>query len=130
EEAQRIGYPVLVKASAGGGGRGMRRVHAPGELAAALESARREAESAFGDGRLLLEKLVEDARHIEVQIFADGHGACIHLGERDCSAQRRHQKVVEETPSPFVDDALRAALGEAAVAAARAVGYEGAGTVE
>jgi len=129
-EAAAIGFPVLVKAAAGGGGRGMRRVDRADDFAAALESARREAQNAFGDGRVLIEKLVTDARHIEIQVFADALGNCVHLGERDCSAQRRHQKIVEETPSPFVDDALRAAMGADAVKAALAVGYEGAGTVE
>jgi geranyl-CoA carboxylase alpha subunit len=129
-EAERIGYPVLIKAAAGGGGRGMRRVDRAGDLAAALESAAREAGNAFGDASVLLEKLIEDARHVEVQVFADRHGATIHLGERDCSAQRRHQKIVEEAPSPFVTPALRIAMGADAVRAAQAVGYEGAGTVE
>jgi acetyl-CoA carboxylase biotin carboxylase subunit len=130
DEAARIGFPVLVKAAAGGGGRGMRRINGLGDIRAAIDSARREAESAFGDATLLLEKLVTDARHIEVQIFADGRGNIVHLGERDCSTQRRHQKIIEETPSPFVDDAMRAAMGQAAIAAAGAVGYVGAGTVE
>lgn len=129
-EAARVGFPLLVKAVAGGGGRGMRRVHDAAGLASAVDSARREAESAFGDGRLLFERLVENARHIEVQVFGDKHGNVIHLGERDCSTQRRHQKIVEEAPSPFADDALREAMGEAAISAARAVGYVGAGTVE
>jgi acetyl-CoA carboxylase biotin carboxylase subunit len=129
-EAGRIGFPVLVKASAGGGGRGMRRVDHAGEFAGALDSARREAENAFGDGRMLIEKLDTDARHIEIQVFADSHGNCIHLGERDCSAQRRHQKIIEESPSPFVTPDLRAAMGADAVKAALAVGYVGAGTVE
>ncbi|MDP3895560.1 MAG: biotin carboxylase N-terminal domain-containing protein [Mesorhizobium sp.] len=128
--AGEIGFPVLIKASAGGGGRGMRRVDAADGFDAALEGARREAESAFGDGTVLIEKLVTDARHIEIQIFADGHGNCIHLGERDCSAQRRHQKIIEESPSPFVTPEMRAAMGADAVKAALAVGYEGAGTVE
>jgi acetyl-CoA carboxylase biotin carboxylase subunit len=128
--AEAIGFPVLIKASAGGGGRGMRRVDNAGEFAAALDSARREAENAFGDGRMLIEKLVTDARHIEIQVFADSHGNCIHLGERDCSAQRRHQKIIEESPSPFVTPELRAAMGADAVKAALAVGYVGAGTVE
>jgi geranyl-CoA carboxylase alpha subunit len=130
QAAASVGFPLLVKASAGGGGRGMRRVNHPDELPEALRSARAEAESAFGSGRLLLERLVEGARHVEVQVFADQHGNVIHLGERDCSVQRRHQKVVEEAPSPAVDAALRARMGEAACAAARAVGYVGAGTVE
>ena len=129
-QANVLGYPLLVKAVAGGGGRGMRLVHAAGELAEALAGARREATSAFGDGTLMLERLVTDGRHIEIQVFADSHGNVIHLGERDCSAQRRRQKVIEESPSPFVDAAMREAMGRDAVAAARAVGYVGAGTVE
>ncbi|MCW2681991.1 MAG: Carbamoyl-phosphate synthase chain, ATP-binding protein [Frankiales bacterium] len=129
-EAERIGYPVLVKASAGGGGRGMRIVGAAGDLGAAVDSAQREATSAFGDGTVFLEKYVERPRHVEVQVMADTHGTCVALFERDCSVQRRHQKVLEEAPSPAVDDALRTRLCEAAVAAARAVGYTGAGTVE
>ena len=128
--AAEIGYPVLIKAVAGGGGRGLRRVDAEGELAEALARARSEAESAFGDGRLMLEKLLTGVRHVEVQVFGDRHGNVIHLGERDCSVQRRHQKVVEESPSPAVDAALRRRLGAAAVAAGKAVGYAGAGTVE
>lgn len=129
-EAESIGFPLLVKAAAGGGGRGMRVVRQPDELAAAVDSARREAANAFGDDKLLLERRVDNARHIEVQVFGDRHGNVIHLGERDCSTQRRHQKILEEAPSPFVDEAMRAQLGEAAVAAARAVDYVGAGTVE
>jgi len=129
-EAGRLGYPLLIKAAAGGGGRGMRAVARPDDFPAALESARREAENAFGDPAVLLERLVEDGRHIEIQVFADGHGNVVHLGERDCSAQRRHQKVIEEAPSPFVDADMRAAMGADAVRAARAVGYRGAGTVE
>ena len=129
-QAARLGMPLLVKAVAGGGGRGMRLVHAPGELADALAGARREAGAAFGDGTLMLERLVADGRHIEIQVFADAHGNVIQLGERDCSAQRRRQKVIEESPSPFIDAALRAEMGSDAVAAARAVGYVGAGTVE
>lgn len=128
--AERIGYPILVKAAAGGGGRGMRQVRAPEDLSSALADARAEAKKAFGDGALLLEKLVEDARHVEIQVLADTHGACIHLGERDCSVQRRYQKIIEESPSPAVDEALRNKMGEAAVAAAQAVGYTNAGTVE
>ena len=128
--AEAIGYPVLIKAAAGGGGRGMRTVERASELVPAIEGAARESESAFGDATLLLEKLIVDGRHIEIQVFADGHGNCIHLGERDCSAQRRHQKVIEEAPSPFVDAALRAAMGADAIKAALAVGYRGAGTVE
>ena len=130
EQANLLGTPLLVKAVAGGGGRGMRLVHAAGELADALAGARREAASAFGDGTLMLERLVADGRHIEIQVFADAHGNVVHLGERDCSAQRRRQKVIEESPSPFVDAHLRAAMGRDAVAAARAVGYVGAGTLE
>ncbi|MGN6528217.1 MAG: acetyl/propionyl/methylcrotonyl-CoA carboxylase subunit alpha [Burkholderiaceae bacterium] len=129
-EAQRVGFPLLVKAVAGGGGRGMRLVQAANELGEALAGARREAAAAFGDGALMLERFVGEGRHVEIQVFADAGGAVIHLGERDCSAQRRRQKVIEESPSPFVDDALRAAMGRDAVAAARAVGYVGAGTVE
>jgi geranyl-CoA carboxylase alpha subunit len=129
-EAERIGFPVMVKAAAGGGGRGMRLVAAKKDLAAALAGARAEAESAFGSGELILEKAVVDARHVEVQVLADAHGHVIHLGERDCSVQRRHQKVLEEAPSPAVNAELRAGMGAAAVAAARAIGYTNAGTVE
>ncbi len=129
-EAQRLGFPVLVKAVAGGGGRGMRLVHDAGQLADAVAGARREALAAFGDGTLMLERLVTEGRHVEIQVFADAQGNVVHLGERDCSAQRRRQKVIEESPSPFVDETLRAAMGRDAVAAARAVGYVGAGTVE
>lgn len=128
-EAERIGFPLLVKASAGGGGRGMRRVLSAGGLADAIESARREAENAFGHGDLILERLVEGARHIEVQVFADRFGGCIHLGERDCSAQRRHQKIIEESPSRIASGVLDA-MARDAVACARAVSYVGAGTVE
>jgi geranyl-CoA carboxylase alpha subunit len=128
--AEEIGYPVMIKASAGGGGRGMRLVHQPGKLADELARARSEAESAFGDGELILEKAIVRPRHIEIQVFADQQGNAIHLGERDCSVQRRHQKVVEEAPSPFVDEAMRQAMGDAAVKAAQACGYVGAGTVE
>jgi acetyl-CoA/propionyl-CoA carboxylase biotin carboxyl carrier protein len=124
------GFPAVIKALAGGGGRGMRVVRAEGEIADALQAARREAQAAFGDDRVLVERFLEQARHIEVQVLADAHGACVHLGERECSLQRRHQKVVEEAPSPAVDAALRAAMGDAAVALARAAGYVGAGTVE
>ncbi|MBW2257215.1 MAG: biotin/lipoyl-binding protein, partial [Deltaproteobacteria bacterium] len=129
-EAERIGFPVLVKAAAGGGGRGMRRVEQAAELPDALASARREAKSAFGDDTLLLERYLERPRHIEVQVMGDTHGNVLHLGERECSIQRRHQKIFEESPSPAVDDALRAALGQAAVKVARAAGYTNAGTVE
>ncbi len=130
EAAEEIGYPVLVKASAGGGGKGMRIVERPGDLAAALASARREAAAAFGDDRLLLERYLERPRHIEIQLFADGHGNALHLFERDCSIQRRHQKVIEEAPAPGMSEALRAAMAKAALAAAAAIGYRGAGTVE
>ena len=129
-DGDRLEYPLMVKAAAGGGGRGMRLVHSAAELPGALAQARSEAEHAFGDGRVILERALESARHIEIQVFADAHGHCIHLGERDCSVQRRHQKLIEESPSPAVDARLRGRMGEAAVAAARAVGYVGAGTVE
>jgi len=129
-EAAKIGYPVLLKAVAGGGGRGMRRVDRPAQLEAAIASASSEAQNAFANGELLLEKLVEGARHVEIQVFADEHQNAIHLGERDCSAQRRHQKIIEESPCPVVDEDLRERMGEAAVAAAQAIGYVGAGTVE
>jgi acetyl-CoA carboxylase, biotin carboxylase subunit len=125
-----VGYPLLVKAAAGGGGKGMRIVREPGELASALAAAHREAESAFGDGTVYLEKLVEGARHIEFQILADRHGNTVYLGERECSIQRRHQKLVEEAPSPFMDDDLRARMGEMAVKAAQSVNYVNAGTIE
>jgi acetyl-CoA carboxylase biotin carboxylase subunit len=128
--AAHIGFPVLVKASAGGGGKGMRVVRRQEEMAESLASARREAESAFGDGTVYLEKLVEGARHIEFQILADMHGNVVHLGERECSIQRRHQKLVEEAPSPFMDTELRRRMGDMAIAAARAVGYVNAGTIE
>ncbi|HEY6983091.1 acetyl-CoA carboxylase biotin carboxylase subunit [Reyranella sp.] len=129
-EARKIGFPVMVKAAAGGGGRGMRLVERDGDLLEALRTARTEAEGAFGSGELILEKAVVDARHVEIQVFADSHGNVIHLGERDCSVQRRHQKVIEEAPSPAVDEKLRDRMGNAAVAAAKAIGYRGAGTVE
>jgi len=129
-EAERIGYPVLIKARAGGGGKGMRRVDDPAGFEDALESARREAQSAFGDPRCLIEKFVATPRHIEIQIFGDGHGNVVHLFERDCSLQRRHQKVIEEAPAPGMTEEMRAAMGEAAVTAAKAIGYSGAGTVE
>ena len=128
--AEAIGYPVLVKASAGGGGRGMRRVDRPEELVAKFEEARAEALACFGDGQLYLEKLILNPRHIEFQILADRHGAVIHLGERDCSIQRKNQKLVEESPSKALSPQLREAMGAAAVAAARAAGYENAGTIE
>ncbi|MDV3257060.1 MAG: ATP-grasp domain-containing protein, partial [Sphingomonas sp.] len=130
KEADSIGYPVLIKAVAGGGGKGMRRVDASGEFAAALESCRREASSSFGDERVLIEKYILSPRHIEVQVFGDSHGNVVHLFERDCSLQRRHQKVIEEAPAPGMDEETRTAVCEAAVRAARAVNYEGAGTIE
>ncbi len=130
EPSQVTDFPVLVKASAGGGGRGMRVVTTKQELPAAMSAASREAQAAFGDGVVFCERYMPTARHIEVQVFADSHGTVVSLGERECSIQRRHQKIVEESPSPAVDDSLRRALSEAAVSAARAVGYVGAGTVE
>ncbi len=130
DEAARIGYPLMVKASSGGGGRGMRIVRSPETLADALRSASAEARSAFGDGRLLVERALLGARHVEIQVFGDEQGAIVHLGERDCSIQRRHQKLIEESPSPAVSYELRAAMGAAAVKAAASVGYVGAGTVE
>jgi acetyl-CoA/propionyl-CoA carboxylase, biotin carboxylase, biotin carboxyl carrier protein len=130
EAAVEIGYPVLVKPSAGGGGKGMRLVHDPGAIAGALASARREARSAFGDDTLLVERFIENPRHIEIQIAADQHGNIVHLGERECSLQRRHQKIIEEAPSPFLTPAHRAAMGNAAVAASRACDYTNVGTVE
>ena len=129
-EADRIGFPVLVKAAFGGGGRGMRIVRSAAELREAVDGARREAASAFGDGTVFLERFVEDPRHVEVQIVGDAHGEVVHLFERECSIQRRYQKIVEESPSPAVDETLRAELGAAAVAAGKAIGYTGAGTVE
>ncbi|MFL6655381.1 MAG: acetyl-CoA carboxylase biotin carboxylase subunit [Sulfurifustis sp.] len=129
-QADRIGYPVLIKASAGGGGKGMRIVESGDAFAAALASCKREAASSFGDDRVLIEKYVVRPRHIEIQVFADTHGHCIHLYERDCSVQRRHQKVLEEAPAPGMTPERRARMGEAAIAAAKAVGYVGAGTVE
>lgn len=130
DAAAQLGYPVLVKAVAGGGGKGMRIVAAADGLPAALESARREAGNAFGDTRIYLEKLIEQPRHVEMQILADGHGNVVHLFERECSVQRRHQKIVEESPSPIMTDELRARMGAAAVAAAHAVGYVNVGTLE
>lgn len=129
-EAKAIGFPVLLKAAAGGGGRGMRRVYKGAELGEALRGARSEAKNSFGSEELIIEKLVEHARHVEIQILADAHGNCIHLGERDCSVQRRHQKIIEESPSPAMTPELRKAMGAAAVNAAKAAGYVNAGTVE
>ena len=134
KEAQRIaaeiGYPVMVKASAGGGGKGLRIVYAEAELAQAIQSSQNEAKASFGDDRLFIEKYVTEPRHIEIQVLGDKHGNVIHLGERECSIQRRHQKVIEEAPSPFLDEKTRAAMGAQAVALAKAVNYESAGTVE
>jgi 3-methylcrotonyl-CoA carboxylase alpha subunit len=130
EKAYEVGYPVLIKAVAGGGGKGMRRVDKHAEFETALEGAQREAQSAFGDPRVLVEKYITAPRHIEMQVFADSHGNVIHLNERDCSLQRRHQKVIEEAPAPGMTAAVRDAMGRAATEAARAVGYQGAGTVE
>ena len=128
--AGRHGYPVLIKASAGGGGRGMRVVHRDEDLVREIEAAAAEAMSAFGDASLYVEKFIERARHIEIQVLGDSHGNIVHLGERDCSTQRRHQKLIEEAPSPAIDAKLREDLASAAVRLARGVGYVGAGTVE
>jgi propionyl-CoA carboxylase alpha chain len=130
EEARRIGYPVMLKASAGGGGKGMRVARSEEDCREAFDRAAGEALSSFGDDRILIEKYIESPRHIEIQVIADGHGTVLHLGERECSLQRRHQKVIEESPSPFIDEATREAMGAQAVALARAVGYVSAGTVE
>jgi acetyl-CoA carboxylase biotin carboxylase subunit len=128
--ASELGYPLMIKATEGGGGKGLRRVESPMELRAAVDSARREARKAFGSDEVYLERAIEGARHLEVQVLADAHDHVIHLGERECSMQRRHQKVLEECPSPFATAELRTQMGNAAVAAARAVGYQNAGTVE
>jgi acetyl-CoA carboxylase biotin carboxylase subunit len=128
--AERIGYPVMLKAAAGGGGKGMRLVHAPQDLKSALEGARSEAERSFGDSEVYIEKAILNPRHIEMQIFADEHGNAVYVGERECSIQRRHQKVVEEAPSPIVDPDMRRRMGEVAVRVAEAAGYTNAGTVE
>ena len=130
EAAERMGYPVIVKAASGGGGKGMRIVHSQGELRESLRIARLESESSFGDSRVYMEKFITNARHIEIQVLGDQHGNIIHLGERDCSLQRRHQKLIEEAPSPVVDEELRSRMGDMAVKAAQEVGYYSAGTVE
>src|SRR6202040_1450298 len=129
-EAQRVGFPLIIKASAGGGGKGMQVVNSAAEVAAAVESAQRLARTAFGSDRLLLERYFPQARHVEVQVFADTHGGIVSLFDRDCSVQRRHQKIIEEAPAPGLRDEVRAAMSQAAIQAARAVGYVGAGTVE
>ncbi len=128
--AAKIGYPVMLKASGGGGGKGMRLVAGEADLDEGLRAAASEARTAFGDDRVFMEKFIVEPRHIEIQVLADGQGNCIHLGERECSIQRRHQKVIEEAPSPFLDDQTRRAMGAQAVALARAVDYRSAGTVE
>lgn len=128
--SKEIGYPVMIKASAGGGGKGMRVAFNDEEAREGFQSAKNEAISSFGDDRIFIEKFVVDPRHIEIQVLADKHGNCIYLGERECSIQRRHQKVIEEAPSPFLDEELRKAMGEQAVALAREVEYHSAGTVE
>ena len=130
EMAEKIGYPVMLKAAAGGGGKGMRLVRDPRDLKSAFASARSEAERSFGDSEVYIEKFIENPRHIEMQIFADEHGNCVYLGERECSVQRRHQKVLEESPSPIATDEMRRQMGEIAVQAAKACGYTNAGTVE
>jgi acetyl-CoA carboxylase biotin carboxylase subunit len=128
--AARVGYPALIKAVAGGGGKGMRTVRSPDDALEAIAAARREAQAAFADGTLYVERLIERPRHVEIQVFGDAHGHVVHLFERECSIQRRHQKIVEESPSPVLTPTVRARMGEAAVAAARAVGYRNAGTIE
>jgi 3-methylcrotonyl-CoA carboxylase alpha subunit len=128
--AEKIGFPIMVKAAGGGGGKGIRVVYQPTELRDAIESAQREAQNAFNDARVFLERYIESGRHIEIQVLADAHGNTVHLFERECSAQRRHQKIIEESPSPLLTDVIRAQMGTAAVAAAQAVGYVNAGTVE
>ncbi|WP_417711951.1 biotin carboxylase N-terminal domain-containing protein [Roseibium aggregatum] len=130
EQADRIGYPVLIKARAGGGGKGMRRVDDPKDFADALKGAQREGQASFGDGRVLIEKYLTKPRHIEIQVFGDSHGNAVHLFERDCSLQRRHQKVIEEAPAPGMPEEMRQAMGDAAVTAAKAIDYSGAGTIE
>src|SRR5204862_3360785 len=129
-EAKKIGFPVMIKAVAGGGGRGMRVITDAAAFPDALRSARSEAQGAFGDPTVILERAIVDPRHIEIQVFGDRYGNAVHLGERDCSVQRRHQKLIEEAPSPAVSPELRARMGAVAVAAVKAIGYEGAGTLE
>src|SRR5271163_2846933 len=129
-EAGRVGFPLIIKASAGGGGKGMQVVRSAGEVAAAVLSAQRLARTAFGNDRLLLERYFPTARHVEVQVFADSHGGIVALFDRDCSVQRRHQKIIEEAPAPGLEDEVRAAMAQAAITAARTVGYVGAGTIE
>src|ERR1700757_3188732 len=129
-KAAEIGYPIMLKAAAGGGGKGMRMVRSPRELKSAFEGARSEAERSFGDSEVYIEKYIENPRHVEVQIFADEHGNCVYLGERECSVQRRHQKVLEESPSPIVTEDMRQRMGEIAVRVSKAAGYTNAGTVE
>ena len=128
-EAQRVGFPLIIKASAGGGGKGMQVVNSPSEVGAAVDSAQRLARAAFGDDKLLLERYFAQARHVEVQIFADSHGGIVSLFDRDCSVQRRHQKIIEEAPAPGLREEVRAGMAQAAIQAARAVGYVGAGRV-
>ena len=130
QQADEIGYPLLIKARAGGGGKGMRLVSVPGEFSASLDSAVRESVASFGDGAVLLEKFIESPRHIEVQVFGDSHGQVVHMFERDCSLQRRHQKVIEEAPAPGMSSEVRAAMTEAAIKAAQAINYTSAGTIE
>src|SRR5690606_13016048 len=128
--ARQVGYPVMLKASAGGGGKGMRIARSDSEVREGFPAARSEAKTSFGDDRILIERFIEEPRHIEIQVLGDSHGNIVYLGERECSIQRRHQKVIEESPSPFVDSRLRAAMGKQAVALAKAVDYRSAGTVE
>ena len=130
DEAQKIGYPVLLKAVSGGGGKGMRQVYSDAEFEAALSAAQREAQAGFGDDAMLVEKYLQEPRHVEVQVFCDSHGNGVYLFERDCSVQRRHQKIIEEAPAPNLPAGVREQMGEAALRAARAVDYVGAGTVE
>ncbi|CAG1004232.1 partial acetyl-CoA carboxylase, biotin carboxylase subunit, partial [Gammaproteobacteria bacterium] len=128
--AREIGYPVIIKAAGGGGGRGMRVVHTEGHLSSAIQMTKSEAKAAFGNGEVYMEKYLENPRHIEIQVLADGQGNAIHLGERDCSMQRRHQKVVEEAPAPGITPEQRAQIGEVCVEACKRIGYRGAGTFE